>query len=465
MKNLYSIIIVCALIMAGCSDLLENDLPDNEIRKEDAIRSAEDMQEVLNAAYDVIANSFNGNNQRFAELLADNVAIPGNTGFLVQVYNRSSDFFNSDVGGYYKDPYIAIGRANAILENLTAISLSDAERNRFEGEAKFIRAMCHFEHVRLFAQPYGYTQDNSHLGIVIKTSTKIEPRQRNTVAEVYEQVIKDLTDAEALLPPTNGIYATSFAAKAYLARIYFQMNSFTNAAAKAEEVIANPSYVLPADINTRYGKTVSPEAIFATISSSANDVRSTQFRDSYRSINPDPKAGANNTADIAPPTIRSSNEAYALLTSNPADKRASWVAEKPYKTGLTKVFTRFDSTYFNVTHVSLSEMLLIAAESYGELAQNLGTAANYINKIKGRANVPLLSGPSAETVILEARQERRKEFLGEGNRVHDLKRIGVLGESVIVRGAPWDCNGMVLQFPASEQSTRGFVMNPQGGCN
>jgi len=59
--------------------------------------------------------------------------------------------------------YLAAGRANYMLSNLDNIpDLSGADRIRLEAEAKFIRAVAHFEMVRLFAQPYGFTSDNSH---------------------------------------------------------------------------------------------------------------------------------------------------------------------------------------------------------------------------------------------------------------------------------------------------------------
>lgn len=453
------------LSVFSCDDLLNNELPSNQVRKEDAIKSSDDLQELLNATYDVLANSYNGNNQRFSELLADNINIIGNTGFLVQVFNRSSDFFNSDVGGYFNQPYQAIVRANSILENMRNVSLSEAEADRFEGEAKFIRAICHFELVRLFAQPYGYTPDNSHLGIVIKTSSAIEPLPRNTVAEVYAQVIADLEDAEALLPSTNGNYATSFSAKAYLAKVYFQMNDFDLAVQYAEDVISSPNFTFSTELNNRFDNTISSESVFSIVSTSVNDNRGVLLRNSYRSINPDPNEDPDNTAGIGAPTFRCSNEYFAFMTTSATDLRSEWVAEKTYSTGDAFVITKFDSAYFNVCVASLTEMMLIASESYGELGTNLGVAEDYINAIKQRADIPQLNGASAQTIIIESRLERRKEFAGEGFRLHELKRIGVLGEEVIVRGAPWDCNGMVLQFPASERSIKGFVANPQGGCN
>src|SRR5690606_41146730 len=135
------------------------------------------------------------------------------------------------------------------------------------------------------------------------------------------------------------------------------------------------------------------------------------------------------------------------------DLRSTWVDVKPSGTASIQVFTKFNPSFMSVSLTSLTEMMLIAAESYGELNTNLPAAADYINQIKARANVPLISeDPSAGIVIQETRVEKRKEFGGEGLRIHDLKRRAVKGEDVIVRGAPWDCNGMVLQFPASELS-------------
>ena len=141
MKYIYIILFAGLIGLTSCDDLLENELASNKV--EFAFNTADEIQELLNSSYDVVANANNGTNQKFAELLADNVFIPGNSGFLVQVYNRSTDFFNSDVGGYYAQPYIAINRANIILENADKVDITADELNRIRGEALFIRALCH----------------------------------------------------------------------------------------------------------------------------------------------------------------------------------------------------------------------------------------------------------------------------------------------------------------------------------
>ena len=71
---------------------------------------------------------------------------------------------------------------------------------------------------------------------------------------------------------------------------------------------------------------------------------------------------------------------------------------------------------------------------------------------------------SAEAIINQSRIERKKEMIGEGRWAYDLKRRGALGENIQIRNAPWDCDGMILQFPNSE-NTSNFIMNITGGCN
>lgn len=454
-KSLIWMLPVLFFGVVSCDVLLENQLPDEVLRSEEALRTTEDFQKLLNSIYDVTANYSGGNKQRFSELLADNIRIDAAAGFLVQVYNRASDFFNSDVGGFYGQPYIAIFRSNLILERMGEINMTQEQRNRFEGEAKFLRAIAHFELVRLFGQPYGYTNDNSHLGIVIKTNTDPDPQPRATVAEVYSQIISDLQEAEQLLPQTNGNYANQFSAKAYLAKVYFQMNSFASAANYAEQVINSGRFPFSSNLNNRYQTGFSSETVFGVISTGLEDNRGGGFIGLYRS-------------DIEnPPFMRASQSVISAINADPNDRRRAWIQR--FNAGQQNeytAFTKFNRDWMSVNLATTTEMMLIAAESLGELNQNLNRAIGYLNQIKQRAGVATLTpAASGQLIVAEARKESRIEFAGEGHRVHQLKRIGAKGEFTLIRNAPWDCPGMVLQFPASELAVRGFEMNPEGGCN
>lgn len=447
-----------AFCFIQCSEILDVPIQEDNLLAEDAVQSIDDLQALTNSNYDVYANAFNGLGQRLSELLADDIFIEGTTGGLVQVYNRSTDFFTPDIGGFYGEPYFAVRRANAILDQIELFEMSEAERAKFEGEARFMRGIAHFELVRLFAQPYGYTVDNSHLGIVLSEANSFEfnIKPRSTVKEVYDYVINELKRAEELLPEQNGVYATKWAAKAYLAKVYFQMNDYQNALIYAQDIIENSPHQFDTNVHHRYDTLISSEAIFYTVSTGSLDNRAGTFT----------SPGMYYSANDVVPFMRLSEELGTLISSNENDLRNNWIELREIGVREQYVYTKYNRTYMNVVHASLSEMLLIAAESMGELSTDIPTAIQYVNMIKERAGIePLMQSTSRLGVIQEARIERRKEFCGDGSRLHDLKRRGVKGENVIIRGAEWNCPGMVLQFPASEITVESFELNPEGGCN
>ncbi len=227
---------ITTLGLVSCEKML-NYPPNGAILAEDALKTPEDAQKLLNSCYDVMANVFDGSYQNLAELLSNNLATPNGLDFQA-VYNKETNFFTPTTNGVYADLYYAIYRCNSLLENFDLIEgLSDADRSRMEAEARFIRAFCHWHVVKIWAQPYGYTSDNSHLGIVIRDKASNEPLARNTVAEVYNFIVTEMETAANTLPSSNGNYATANAAKAALAMIYFQMRDYNKAIQYSDEVI------------------------------------------------------------------------------------------------------------------------------------------------------------------------------------------------------------------------------------
>ena len=135
---------------------------------------------------------------------------------------------------------------------------------------------------------------------------------------------------------------------------------------------------------------------------------------------------------------------------------------------MAKRFSDYD--YYNVSLIHLTQMMLIRAECYGEEGTNLDVAIADINAIRARAGMTsdvyfLDDQASAADVIEAARMEYRKETLGMGLWVEQLQRRGAMGEDIVIRNAPWDCDGMALQFSASEGNVEGFEFNDVGGCN
>ena len=458
-------LVAVTLTFVSCTKL--DIAPPNEILSSVALNTTTDYQNLLNAAYNSTANALGGNDFIFNELLSDNLDMPLNNNDFDEIYNHNTLFFNGTIGSFYGSPYEAVFRANYLMEHADDKGiLSATDKSRMIAECKFLRALAHFEIVKLFAQPYGYTSDNSHLGIIIKKSSSPNPLARSSVKDVYDFIISDLKDAINGLPATNGNYATSYAAKALLAKVYFGMSGYPNnfglAAQYADDVITNGGFTL-SDTGNVFSTAGNSEVIFKIVSLNAVDNRAGGFTSNYR-------CDAGKT-----PQLRVSTDLYTLATSDTSDKRALYY--QVFNKGQSNQYigyTKFNADYFNVAYLHLTDMKLLRAEALAESGGSITTAVQDVNDIIKRAYG--LSSPkllpvssAASDVKTSARYERRLEMVAEGDRVFQLKRIGAKGElinglPVKIRKVPWNCPGMVLQFPIAEKTSI-FVMNETGGCN
>lgn len=463
---LLSAVAAMSLTFAGCRWLEIN--PENQILAENALETPGDLQALLVSCYDVLANLYDGDVQLMNELRGDNTNEPQANNDLKAIYNRETIRWTSYVGGINRDFFYPVLRVNTLLESFDMVEgLSAEEQQRMEAEGKFIRAFCLWGAVKMFAQPYGYTSDNSHPGIPLPTYLTDVPFPRASVADAYAQIEADLNDAIDNLPEENGIYATKNAAKALLAQVHFLKLEFSEAASLATEVIESGQYSLeqpessPAFVRMRLpiGAT-SPESIFSVYSTLAtNDNRTDQFVQWWQ--------------PAANPEVTLTTEYWdwfqQIATGGGEDNRVSWLDHQPTE-GKT-LLTRFtDHSFFNVPLIHLTQLMLIRAESNGETGTNLDEAIADINAIRQRAGITsdiylLESSASANDIVAAARNEYRKETLGMGLWVEQLQRRGAMGEDITIRDAPWDCPGMALQFSASEGNVAGFEFNEVGGCN
>ena len=438
--------------LASCDNLLEFE-PGDVILAEDAIQNADDLQRLLVSNYDVVANLYGGRVQIVNELRGPNFGAPDNSLDFTAVYNRETTFFTGINGGIYTDFYFAIYRSNVVIKNFEIVQdLDEQDQIRLEAEARFIRAICHWGAVKLYARPYGYTPDNSHPGVPLRIAPTQDPLPRASVAEVYAQVIDDLTFAAENLPIENGVYATQHAARGYLAQVYFLMGEYAEAASLASDVINSGSFELDEDLDRFETDLVNPETVFGIVSMPF-DFRSSWFRDNLRSDN-------NPTPQLA----FSEDFAFFMSLSGGGDGRSAWLTP-----GTRALINRFnEKEYFNVPLVHLTMLHLLRAECYGELGSDLETAIADINAIRARAfgagNNDLASEATAAEVILAAREEYRKETACEGHWTDQLLRRGAMGEDITIRNAPWDCPGMSLQFSNTESTVQGFELNEEGGC-
>ncbi len=472
-KNFIKVLTVATLVFPaiGCEKMLtvqsENQITDIT----ELIQTPEDAQNVLNGAYDVLANTLNGRIQNVNELLSSNLIEPNMHFDLAAVYTRSTNTVNTTLNNIYQDLYLTIFRCNLLLDYAKNVNgISNEELNRIESEAKFLRAMAHFWVLKTWAQPWGYTSDNNHLGIVIRDRAVQTPLPRSTVKQCYEFIQQDLQEALDKLPPSNGYYANKYAAAALLAYTYFLQNDFSNCVQYANLVINSGEYQLEPTLDSFHAWTLeaqntpNPEMIFGSNSifqSDYQDSRVGSFTGLYRSYS------------ITGATLSLSTEAYNAIAQTPADLRNQWLHQANNQNQLTRFGTAATNTlninYFDLPFLRLTHLKLIRAESLGEMGMNLSTAIADLNDIRNRAFLPgtneVSPTASASDIIQFAREEFRKETLAEGLYIDQLKRRGARGEAITIRNAPWNCDGMAIQFPLSENTGVDFVFNPSGGCN
>lgn len=451
MKTKFNTLLVC-LLMAGlfsCNKL--EFTPENSVSADQLFKTKEDFKGVLNGAYDKFANQMNGNIPMMSELLADNIDPVNLSTEYGVVYKRATFKFRT---GDCLDLYTVIYHTNVIIEKLKTedVGFTDAEKKELDGEARFIRAWAHWEMCKLYAQPYGFTADNSHPGIPLRVDSDYKVVVRNTVKEIYDFVINELKAVEPNLADVKPYNATKWCAKALLAKVYFQMHDYTNALLYADDVIKNSGFQLSDSIN-RFAPGAEKEIIFA-INSTLGNNKSNSLSGNYRSDN-NPN-----------PSFRAVKALALMSAGSDSDKRAKlYKVNKPNTPNETWTFTKFNRDVFNIPLLHMTDMVLTRAECYAIKGEKQ-KAYDDLMLIRKRAyNVGNRTFDMNISSLQDSVQyERRIEMAAEGDRLHQLKRLGSEGKSILIRNAPWNCPGMVLQFPNSF-TTSGFVFNEEGGCN
>ena len=351
-------------------------------------------------------------------------------------YQTASEFSSSTSSSNvaWKSPYIVIGRANRIIAAAEGGALSDAAEakatiDQYAAEAKVLRALAHFDLVRIYGKPYTEDQGAS-LGVPLVTEvleSNAKPA-RSTVAEVYTQVVKDLTEAissNALATETEPGYVSVWGAKAILSRVYLNMGDYANALSVAEDIIKSSGAALwTRDQYFKAWDASTPnesEFLFrlnvagSTDNNDLNGIGNLQQRDGYKEMVATKKFVDMLTSD--PKDVR--NDMFLPATA--AKEVATYGTNKVY---LNKLRGQGDNLR-NVTIVPiirLSEVYLTAAEC--AFRNNDKTkAVEYLNDLVKNRTTTVASLATVDNITLERILiERRKELIGEGQRYFDALR-------------------------------------------
>ena len=219
--------------------------------------------------------------------------------------------------------YKVIYSANTVIENFKEGESSSGDQ--LLGEAYFLRAMMHFHLVTLFAKQYAI--DPSALGIPLRTSTNTEVTTRATVAEVYNQVTKDLIKASELMnTPRHGGhpgYACKNTALGLLSRVYLYEEK-NDSVLWAIDQMGDPVSHLDANYETYFANALTSKETLLAIVHTVTEDRSTS------SIGSMYNADGGGWGEVYPST-----PLLNLYNRYPEDKRLSYI--KPQESTDTRL--------------------------------------------------------------------------------------------------------------------------------
>ena len=239
MKRLsYLSFTLAGLIALSCNKTLEK-RPLAQIDVNSAFVTTDDATRAVTAAYNPLA----GNNwcctffqPGYMHWVLGNVASDdtekGGESGSDQLYAQQIQLFNipadNDATRFaWSTEFIGIRRANIVLDNIPAITMNEDLKKRFLAEAKFLRAWYYMNLVKTFGD----------VPLILSSKTEDYDIPRSPIQQVYAQIIKDLTEAESVLPEKSAYAAadhgrvTKGAAQAYLGKAYLYMKDYP----KAEE--------------------------------------------------------------------------------------------------------------------------------------------------------------------------------------------------------------------------------------
>ncbi|MDH3710949.1 MAG: RagB/SusD family nutrient uptake outer membrane protein [Cyclobacteriaceae bacterium] len=423
--------------------------PQQSISTDVALNSSENVINVLIGSYSEAGGQFGiasdgrpeggelygGDFNLFSELMGSDGEITWNGSF-----DTYEDIFDRDMisnhllaRNNWMRAYNSINIINNVIANIDIVD--QALKDQALGEALFMRGVMHFELVRFYALPYEPGGANLQVGVPIVTSAtdaidESTQLSRATVAEVYTQVIADLTDAESLMNSRNGSFANRHAAAAMLSRVYLQQGDYAAAADAANRVIDQGGYTLVPDYASAFNNAAnSIEDIFAvqqntTFNAGTSNSGLPTFYANLVGV------GRDGDIDVLPAHLDLYEAGDARL-----DLFYTGIDGLP-KTGKWAV----DGA--NIPVVRLAEMYLTRAEANFRAGTAVGAdPLDDINLIRGRVGLTALAVLTLDDIMVE----RRKELAFEGQRLHDLKRT-----QQTVSGSPYNADELVFPIPQRE---------------
>lgn len=447
MKKKKSIIVVFAslLIFSACENMLDIN-PSDKYNIETFWKTKEHASAGLTGCYNALLP---WKNEHFVEfdMLTSN-SMPYNEANDTQAISKGEHLSNNQlVAMLWKNCFIGIGRTNTFIQNVPSIKMDEALKARMIGEAKFLRAFYYFNLTDKFG--------DVPLILEMPNADKHASLPRDPKAKVVEQILKDLTEAAAVLPGNfkNADLGrvTKGAALALKARVLLYNEKWEQAAATAKEVINLKQYGLFNDYRRffREENKHNEEVIF-NIESKLPEFPTGYDHNLFRLNRPaplkelvdlylmkdgksikesplfDPAKPYENRDPRLQATITCIGYPYNGKILKKEDLMTTGFGVKKYTTYEDSVeIPLVDVSAFNPILIRYAEVLLTYAEAQNEVSGPDASVYNAINQIRRRPSVAMpevTSGLNQEQMRQTIRLERRIELAFEGLYYSDILR-------------------------------------------
>ena len=463
---------LCVLLLAtatSCDKVLDQ-TPPTALTQEDAFANADRIQKSAIGMYDQLQNAefLGGRALIYSDIRSDDTNPAGFFGG-ISTFNALSN--DATVTNAWTGGYRTLYGANFFLQQIAKNTgkVPAAIEQNYIGEAKFIRALTYFHLVNLFAQPYNFTADASHLGVVLQldapdAATAFDASQakpRSTVKEVYNQIEKDLTEAIVALPET---YTTTFdktaratkdAARTLLSRVYLYEGRYADAARVAGDVVSGNRHSLTATPAVPFTLATfsNVESIFSVAMNVSDNPNTNNALGQHYGRRADISV---NPYALIPVSQFPADDRRRLLLLTPSTIPTSTSSPLIY----TKKYNEASADYVPITRYA--ETLLNRAEGLAQTTGVTTEAVGLLNQVRDRskpatsASYTTASFANAQAFIDAILLERRLELAFEGHRYYDLMRYK-RNSSRITYGA----DKAILPIPLVDtQQNPNLVQNP-----
>ncbi len=408
----FFILLVFISFLVSCTD---SDLEPTLSNDKDlgiGIKTLEDVQGLANGMFDrmTVTTYYGRNMQIYGEVRSDNCIANVTSGRFASEAQMAVNPDNSN--GPWEAMYAVIASANIIIQQDMAKISGDLQKlNQIAGQAYIVRAMAHFDLLRLYGQQHA----NGNLGIPYIKSYRGEDLipHRNTVEENKKAIFEDIETGLGLLSETNNPktkhYISTSAGYALKARIALYFKEWEMAKLAAQTVVNSGKF---------------------QIVDSANYVNSWKTNNAVNSIfelafSTSDNNGINSLQYIYRGTFYGDIEVLDNLLTifDDSDIRKS-PAMIGYETikgkQLLRNFGKYPSADLsdNIVLMRFEEVVLILAEAKIELLEP--DALEVLNRVPAKRGAAFYTEATKENVLLE----RRKELCFEGFRFDDLARTG-----------------------------------------